>query len=129
VLFAQGRGDHSQELLEVIRIHMELLRVHHAQIGVSVLDVVHVLHSLFQPTHHRLAMLGHFRVSQDGGIGGQVPKCCEVSLSPWIHNQNLGSNFTHVDLSPHIGDGAALSICPLYHVDDVKVFTRFKTNL
>uniref|UniRef100_A0A3Q3KU45 Hemoglobin subunit alpha-A-like n=2 Tax=Mastacembelus armatus TaxID=205130 RepID=A0A3Q3KU45_9TELE len=75
---------------EVIRIHMELLRVHHAQTGVSILDVVHVLHGFIQPTHHRLAMLGHFRVSQDGDIGGQVTKSCEVSLSPWIHNQKSG---------------------------------------
>uniref|UniRef100_A0A8C4DPA9 Uncharacterized protein n=1 Tax=Dicentrarchus labrax TaxID=13489 RepID=A0A8C4DPA9_DICLA len=72
---------------EVIRIHMDFLRVLHAQLGIDVLDVVHVLHSSVQPTHHCLTVLGHQRVSEDGGIGGEVAECCEVSLSPRIHDQ------------------------------------------
>uniref|UniRef100_A0A4W6BVK6 Uncharacterized protein n=1 Tax=Lates calcarifer TaxID=8187 RepID=A0A4W6BVK6_LATCA len=85
---------------EVIRIHMELLRVHHTQPGVSVLDVVHVLHGIFQPTHHRLTVLGHLGVSEDG-----------VSLGPWIYNQK----------SP----GQGLGICPLHHVDDLRFSRAF----
>ena len=57
---------------EVIRIHMDLLRVLLAQQGVSVLDVVHVLHSSVQPTHHCLAVRGHLVVPEDGGVGGNV---------------------------------------------------------
>uniref|UniRef100_A0A3B4VCS0 Uncharacterized protein n=1 Tax=Seriola dumerili TaxID=41447 RepID=A0A3B4VCS0_SERDU len=107
-------------------IHVELLRVHRAQLGVSVLDVVQVLHGIFQPTHHGLTVLGHLGVSEDGGIGGHVAKCGEVSLSPWIHNQkspgqSLGSNFTHINLSPQGNDGGALSICPIDHGDGMKV--------
>lgn len=54
---------------------MDFLRVLHAQLGIDVLDVVHVLHSSVQPTHHCLTVLGHFRVSEDGGIGGEVAEC------------------------------------------------------
>lgn len=75
---------------EVIRIHMDYVRVLHAQGFVDFLDVVQVLHSSFQPTHHYLTMLGHFLVSQDGSVSGNVAKRTEVSLSPGIHNQEPG---------------------------------------
>uniref|UniRef100_A0A3Q1HH18 Uncharacterized protein n=1 Tax=Anabas testudineus TaxID=64144 RepID=A0A3Q1HH18_ANATE len=93
VLSAQGGDHHSQKLLPVVRIHMELLGVHHAQLGISVLDVVQVLHSTFQTTHDGLSVFAHLGVSSDGGVGGQVAKG---------------------------GDGGTLSICPLDHVDGVK---------
>ena len=89
---------------EVVRIHMEFLRVHHAQLGVRILDVVQVLHSIFQTTHHCLTMLADLSVSEDGGIGGDVSKCCEVSLSPRIHNQKPGMTRitrTHWSLKGH----------------------------
>lgn len=72
---------------EVVGVHVDFLRVHHAQLGVGGLDVVHVLHSTVQAPHHCLAMLCYLRVCQNGGGGGQVAKTCEVSLSPGIHNQ------------------------------------------
>lgn len=53
---------------------MELLGVHHAQLGISVLDVVQVLHSTFQTTHDGLSVFAHLGVSSDGGVGGQVAK-------------------------------------------------------
>uniref|UniRef100_A0A8C6L535 Uncharacterized protein n=1 Tax=Nothobranchius furzeri TaxID=105023 RepID=A0A8C6L535_NOTFU len=110
---------------EVIRIHMELLRVHHTQLGVGVLDVVHVLHSRLQSTHHCLSMVGHFGVSEDGGGGGEVSKGPKVSLTDWVPGQSLGSDLTHIDVRPQGGDGAALGICPLDHVDGVKVSFDF----
>uniref|UniRef100_A0A671UR41 Uncharacterized protein n=1 Tax=Sparus aurata TaxID=8175 RepID=A0A671UR41_SPAAU len=130
-MFAQGGDDHSQELLPVIRIHMDLLRVLLAQLGVSILDVVQVLHSSVQPTHHCLAVSGHLFVCDDGGVGGNVAEACEVSLSPWVDDQkglpgqSLGSDLTHIDLPPQGYDGSALSICPLDHVDGVKVSSDF----
>lgn len=75
---------------EVVRIHMELVRVHRAQGGVNLLDVVHALHSILQPTHHHLTVLHHISVSEDGGVGGQVAEGFEVSLSPRIYNQKPG---------------------------------------
>uniref|UniRef100_A0A665V8M8 Uncharacterized protein n=1 Tax=Echeneis naucrates TaxID=173247 RepID=A0A665V8M8_ECHNA len=93
---------------EVIRIHMQLLRVHHAQLGVGALDVVHVLHGIFQPTHHCLSMCGHFRVSHDGkvslspGVHNQKPEKIQKNTSP---GQGLGSNFTHIYLPPQGTDG------------------------
>uniref|UniRef100_A0A665V9B5 Uncharacterized protein n=1 Tax=Echeneis naucrates TaxID=173247 RepID=A0A665V9B5_ECHNA len=123
---------------EVIRIHMQLLRVHHAQLGVGALDVVHVLHGIFQPTHHCLSMCGHFSVSHDGkvslspGVHNQKPEKIQKNTSP---GQGLGSNFTHIYLPPQGTDGLALSICPLDHGEDVKVssicsfFKTLITNL
>uniref|UniRef100_A0A668SWS9 Uncharacterized protein n=1 Tax=Oreochromis aureus TaxID=47969 RepID=A0A668SWS9_OREAU len=73
--------------LEVVRIHMD----------VGLLDVVHVLHSIFQTTHHSPSVLGYFGVSHNGSTGGQVAKDLEVSLSPGIHNQKpeiKSRNFT-----------------------------------
>uniref|UniRef100_A0A3Q3B5I8 Uncharacterized protein n=1 Tax=Kryptolebias marmoratus TaxID=37003 RepID=A0A3Q3B5I8_KRYMA len=112
---AQGGGDHSQELLPVVGVHMELLGVHNTQVGVGVLDVVHVLHSGFQSTHHGLSVVGHLSVSTNGGIGGEVSETSEVSLGPGIHNQNadglpdqgLRSDLSHINLSPQAGDGTS----------------------
>uniref|UniRef100_A0A8C5ECX0 Uncharacterized protein n=1 Tax=Gouania willdenowi TaxID=441366 RepID=A0A8C5ECX0_GOUWI len=96
VLSAQSRDHHSQELLPVFRIHMELLRVHHTQFGVGCLDAVHVLNSILQATHHHFSMCGHLGIAQDA----------KMSLSPWIHDQNLGSNFPNVHLAPKACDGS-----------------------
>lgn len=84
------RGLESVTYPEVIRIHMDLLRVLLAQLGVSILDVVQVLHSPVQPTHHCLAVSGHLFVCDDGGVGGNVAEACEVSLSPWVDDQKPG---------------------------------------
>uniref|UniRef100_A0A3Q2E7R4 Uncharacterized protein n=1 Tax=Cyprinodon variegatus TaxID=28743 RepID=A0A3Q2E7R4_CYPVA len=100
VLFAQGSDHHSQELLPVIGIYMELLRVHNTQLGIGLLDVVQILHSCFQSTHHSFSMLSHFGISNDGSVGGQVTKRSKMSLSPGVHNQNLGSDLPHIDLPP-----------------------------
>lgn len=57
---------------EVISIHTEFLRELCAQLGVSILDVVHVLHSYFQHTYHCPTVLGHLSVSSDDS--GKVVK-------------------------------------------------------
>lgn len=79
---------------EVIGIHMQLLRVHDAQLGIGILDVVHVLHCSFQSTHHSFSMLSHFGISDNGSVGGQVSEGSKMSLSPGIHNQKPGSRDT-----------------------------------
>uniref|UniRef100_A0A3Q3B4Q0 Uncharacterized protein n=1 Tax=Kryptolebias marmoratus TaxID=37003 RepID=A0A3Q3B4Q0_KRYMA len=110
--------------LTFVGIHMELLGVHNAQVGVGVLDVVQVLHSGFQSTHHDLSVVGHLSVSTNGGVGGEVSESSEVSLSPGAHHQKpngLGSNLSHINLSPQAGDGLALSICPLNHGDGFRL--------
>uniref|UniRef100_A0A668ACV9 Uncharacterized protein n=1 Tax=Myripristis murdjan TaxID=586833 RepID=A0A668ACV9_9TELE len=125
---AQSGDDHRQELLPVIRIHMQLLRVHHTQCFVGILDVVQVLHSSIQPSHHCLSMCGHLSVAHDGGGAGQIAKQGEVPLSPGVHDENLGSDFIHVDFSPQAHDGTALSICPVDHVDSVEVFSELSVT-
>uniref|UniRef100_A0A3P9D669 Uncharacterized protein n=1 Tax=Maylandia zebra TaxID=106582 RepID=A0A3P9D669_9CICH len=139
VLFAQGRDDHSEECLpghldiRVIGIHVELLRVHSAQFGVGLSDVVQVLHSIFQTTHHGLPVLCHFGVSHNGSVGGQVSKFFEVSLTPGAHNQKPGIRqetekmtiLIHINLSPQVCDRAELSTCPLDHIVRNKIFSSF----
>uniref|UniRef100_A0A3B3Z4E2 Uncharacterized protein n=1 Tax=Poecilia mexicana TaxID=48701 RepID=A0A3B3Z4E2_9TELE len=109
-------------------VGLNLLRVHDAQLGIGILDVVHVPHCSFQSTHHSFSMLSHFGISDNGSIGGQVSEGSKMPLSPGIHNQKPGSpdqsllsNLTHVNLSPQSCDGLALSICPLNHGDELNL--------
>uniref|UniRef100_A0A8C6L565 Uncharacterized protein n=1 Tax=Nothobranchius furzeri TaxID=105023 RepID=A0A8C6L565_NOTFU len=99
---------------EVIRIHMELLRVHHTQLGVGVLDVVQVLHSRLQSTHHGLSMVGHFGVSDNGRIGGQVSKVGEVGLSLRVDDQHPGQE--HIHFAPEGLDSVLVLGCETHPV-------------
>uniref|UniRef100_A0AAZ1XCP5 Uncharacterized protein n=1 Tax=Oreochromis aureus TaxID=47969 RepID=A0AAZ1XCP5_OREAU len=92
--------------LEVVRLHMELLRVYKAHI--------------FQTTHHSPSVLGYFGVSHNGSTGGQVAKDLEVSLKPGIHNQKpeiKSRNFTFSFIS------IALS-CFLWQINKNKTKTK-----
>uniref|UniRef100_A0A669F1E6 Uncharacterized protein n=1 Tax=Oreochromis niloticus TaxID=8128 RepID=A0A669F1E6_ORENI len=97
--------------LEVVRIHVELLRVRKAHI--------------FQTTHHSPSVLGYFGVSHNGSTGGQVAKDLEVSLSPGIHNQKpeiKSRNFTFSFISIAL---SCFLTCPLDHIDRDKIFSSF----
>uniref|UniRef100_A0A8B9HDU4 Uncharacterized protein n=1 Tax=Astyanax mexicanus TaxID=7994 RepID=A0A8B9HDU4_ASTMX len=110
---------------EVVGIHVDFLRVHHTQLGVGSLDVVHVLDGSLQSTHDHFAMMSHLGVSLDGSGAGQVTKGSEVPLGPWSDDQksSLRSDFIDTDLSPQARDGTALGICPLNHSDGLE-FSR-----
>uniref|UniRef100_A0A4W5K865 Uncharacterized protein n=1 Tax=Hucho hucho TaxID=62062 RepID=A0A4W5K865_9TELE len=113
VLSAKSGHNDSQELLEVVGIHVQCLRVHHTQCSIGVLDVIQVLHSSVQSVHHGLSVLGHGGVTHDGSGCGQVAEGAEN-----VPGQGLWSDLIHADLSPQAYDGTALSICPVDHVDD-----------
>uniref|UniRef100_A0A8C8IJN2 Uncharacterized protein n=1 Tax=Oncorhynchus tshawytscha TaxID=74940 RepID=A0A8C8IJN2_ONCTS len=87
ILSAKSGHNDSQELLEVVGIHVQFLGVHHTQCSIGVLDVIQVLHSSVQSVHHGLSVLGHGGVTHDGSGCGQVAEGAEVPLSPWRHDQ------------------------------------------
>uniref|UniRef100_A0A3B1IP17 Uncharacterized protein n=1 Tax=Astyanax mexicanus TaxID=7994 RepID=A0A3B1IP17_ASTMX len=120
-MLSESGHDHSQELLPIVGIHVDFLRVHHTQTSVGSLDVVHVLDGSLEPTHDHLAVMSHFGIALDGSGAGQVTKGGEVPLGPWIHDQNLRSDFIDTKLSPQATDGGALGICPLNHSEVFRV--------
>ena len=51
--------------------------------------------------------------------------CMWIDSSP---GDSLGSDIPNIDFPPQGNDGDALTICPLDHVDGVKIFFRLKSN-
>uniref|UniRef100_A0A665V9Y5 Uncharacterized protein n=1 Tax=Echeneis naucrates TaxID=173247 RepID=A0A665V9Y5_ECHNA len=89
VLPSQG-GHHHALYLEVIGIHMQLLGVQHTQLGVGLLDVVHVIHGPLQTAQHHLSVICHHRVGDDGCGVVEVSKSTEIPLSPGVDHQTPG---------------------------------------
>uniref|UniRef100_A0A674D3D9 Uncharacterized protein n=1 Tax=Salmo trutta TaxID=8032 RepID=A0A674D3D9_SALTR len=73
--------------LKVVGIYVQFLRVQNAQLGVCVLDVVHVLQSSVQTAQHRGAVLSNQRVVHDGLCVIQVAEAPEIPLGPGVHDQ------------------------------------------
>ena len=73
--------------LEVVRIHVQLLRVQYAQLGVGLLDVVHVLHGPVQTMQDSCPMFCNHWVWSDGRGVVEVSKVAKIPLSPGVDNQ------------------------------------------
>uniref|UniRef100_A0A8C5EDS5 Uncharacterized protein n=1 Tax=Gouania willdenowi TaxID=441366 RepID=A0A8C5EDS5_GOUWI len=72
--------------LEVTRVHLQFLRVQHAQLCICSLDVVHVLHSLLQGLHDHFSMSCYFGIGGDSSSIVEVSKAAKVPLSPGSDN-------------------------------------------
>uniref|UniRef100_A0A8C2XAJ7 Uncharacterized protein n=1 Tax=Cyclopterus lumpus TaxID=8103 RepID=A0A8C2XAJ7_CYCLU len=106
VLSSQGGHHHAPQLyLEIVGVHVQFLRVQHAQLGVGVLHVVHVLHTSVQTVQDNCSVFCNIWISHDCSGVVEVSKVTEIPLSPgvddqtpeetWknIHNSQLKMNF------------------------------------
>lgn len=66
---------------------MKFFRVQHAQLCISVLNVVHVLHGPVQTVEHNDTMCRNHGVGQDGLCIVKVPEPTKVPLAPRVHDQ------------------------------------------
>uniref|UniRef100_A0A3B4VCF4 Uncharacterized protein n=1 Tax=Seriola dumerili TaxID=41447 RepID=A0A3B4VCF4_SERDU len=74
--------DHSSREIDI-----PWLAVQHAQLGVGLLDVVHILHSPVHTVQDNLSVVCNHRVSDDGSGVVEVSKSAEIPLSPGVDNQ------------------------------------------
>uniref|UniRef100_A0AAQ6A0C9 Uncharacterized protein n=1 Tax=Amphiprion ocellaris TaxID=80972 RepID=A0AAQ6A0C9_AMPOC len=84
--------------LEVVRIHVQLLRVQHAQLFVGGLDVVHVLHSTVQTVEDKVSKVS--KVPLSPGVDNQTPEEERYICLTWKEQQ---------DRSPHSPSGRRCS--------------------
>uniref|UniRef100_A0A8C2X8R3 Uncharacterized protein n=1 Tax=Cyclopterus lumpus TaxID=8103 RepID=A0A8C2X8R3_CYCLU len=97
ILSSQGGHHHVPQLyLEIIGVHAQFLRVQHAQLGVGVLQVVHVLHTPLQTVEDSLSMFCNQWISHDCSGVVEVSKVTEIPLSPGVDDQTPARKKTYM---------------------------------
>uniref|UniRef100_A0A3B4YZD2 Uncharacterized protein n=1 Tax=Stegastes partitus TaxID=144197 RepID=A0A3B4YZD2_9TELE len=123
---SQGGHHHGQELLEIVRIHMQFLRVQHAQLCVGGLDVVHVLHSTVQTVEDSFSVNCNHWVCFDGSRVVEVSKVSKVPLSPGVDNQTPEETlFAGVLFVPQLSANHAPRASVTQVINSVHIFRTF----
>uniref|UniRef100_A0A8C2XH67 Uncharacterized protein n=1 Tax=Cyclopterus lumpus TaxID=8103 RepID=A0A8C2XH67_CYCLU len=85
ILSSQGGHHHGQELLESCLDFTS--EVQHAQLGVGVLQVVHVLHTPLQTVEDSFSVFCNQWISHDCSGVVEVSKVTKIPLSPGVDDQ------------------------------------------